>query len=409
MTTPLASEPMAGDGQVPYMSTLVDRLYHRLPEVYRTMDGADDTWPFKRYLGGVLTYLGEIDDTILRIAGSRPVGPATPEPWGLPADELAVWRDARLTRWSALGDPLQADEAWLPWMAQLVGARLDPAASEAEQRDTIRYATSGWRGGTRSAIEDAARSALTGTRYVRVVPHSKSGVNGLEAATIWDIAIVTRTSETPDPNAVLGAVIRKGVKPAGAVLWHLPYGATWDQIEARFPTWYDIEAAGGWTQVEEAGLAYVAVLGNLLSNPSFEVNATGWAARGAISTIGRIAGGVDGVGMCRITTTAAGTGEITSPTVTGIVAGTSYQAGFSARPDITRNVQFTVEWYTAGDVFISAVNTVVGSVPNDTWARGFVQAVAPATAAKAKMYVQVTGMALGEFWDLDAAMFRSTP
>lgn len=254
MTTPLAHEPMPGDGTVPFMSSLVDRLYHRLPEVFRTMDAVDLTWVLKRYLGGVLSPAADIDDMVIAITGDQPVGPAIPEPWGLPADELANWRGNRVTRPSALGDPDQANAAWLPWLAQMVGARLDPGASEEEKRDTIRFATSGWRAGTRAAIIDAARSALTGTKLASLYPHTKvTGGGDLEAGTPWDITIVTKTSETPDPDIVLGAILRKGVKPAGAVLWHKSYGTDWATLESLRPTWADWDGAT-WTEIEETGL-----------------------------------------------------------------------------------------------------------------------------------------------------------
>ena len=158
MTTPLVGEPLPGDGQVPVMSPLVDRLYQQLPEVYRVLDAADRTWTLKRYLAGVLNSAGTWDDLITAIAGDHPIGPATPEPRGLPLDELAVWRLLRQSRPSALGDPDQAQPAWLPWLAQIVGARLDPGASVAEQRDTVRYTTSGWRAGTRGAIAEIGRA-----------------------------------------------------------------------------------------------------------------------------------------------------------------------------------------------------------------------------------------------------------
>jgi hypothetical protein len=253
MTTPLDSEPMPGDGQVPQMSVLADRLYSRLPEVYRTMDARDSTWPLKRYIAGMLTVAGQLDDTTEAIDGERPVGPAQPEPWALHPDELDAWRAARRSRPSALGDPQQAEAAWLPWLAQLVGAVLDPAATEAERRDTIQYATSGWRGGTRSAIADAARSALTGTKFVRVLVHTKVVGSAPADGTPWEITIVTRTSETPDPDAVLGAVLRKGVKPAGAVLYHYPFAVSWAQRAAAYPTWAS-RLGVSWTQLQEAGL-----------------------------------------------------------------------------------------------------------------------------------------------------------
>jgi len=407
VTTPLPHEPRAGDGLVPYMSALVDRLWDRLPETYRRMDANDLTWPFKRYLGGVLDHAGTIDATITAVAGDRPVGPAAPEPWGLAPDELERWREARVTRPSALADPDQAEASWLPWLAQLVGARLDPAATEAERRDTIRYATSGWRGGTRGAIEDAARSALTGTRFVRAVPHSvPSESGGIEPGTVWDITIVTRTAETPDPDAVLGAVLRKGVKPAGAVLWHASYQATWDQIEAILPTWADWEDAGGWTAIEEAGLSYTPLPGNLMPNPSFEVDTTGWEPRGLISTIGRVVGGVDGDGMLRVTTTSPGTGEVLSPVV-AVAGDTSYVVGFSLRTTVTRDVEFSVDWFDAGDNFISFTGVVVGSMEPGIWQRGQDVLVSPPGAVTARMYVHVADMTSDEWWDLDAVIFRS--
>jgi hypothetical protein len=405
-TTVLASEPMPGDGQVPHMPELVDRLYHRFPQIYRTMDGRAKQWPLKRWLGAVLDYAGTIDADVLAWNGFRPIGPADPEPWGLPVDELARWRAERRSVLSTLADPLTARAQWLPWLAQLVGAVLDPAASEAEKRDTIRYATSGWRAGTRGAISDAAKSALTGGKYARVVPHwIPSGLGGISPGTIWDTTIVTRVSETPDPEAVLGAILRSGVKPAGVRLHHAVYEATWDQIQAVYPTWEDWEALT-WDQQAEAGLIYRTVTGNVIPNPSLEVNTTGWAARGAISTFGRVVGGVDGAGMGRVTTTAAGTGEVSLPS-TPVTPGT-YAFSFSIRPDEARSMSYTVDFLTAGATSAGPSQTVVvGALTADSWRRPDVATITvPATAVTARAYVQVTGMALGEHYDIDAAFMR---
>lgn len=403
--TVLAAEPTAGNGLVPYMSGLVDRLYARLPQIYRTMDARDAQWPLKRWLGAALDYQGRLDAHVTAWRGERPIGPADPEPWGLSPGELARWRDERQSVLSTLGDPMTADAAWLPWMAQLVGAVLDPAASEAEKRGTIRYATSGWRAGTRGAIADAAKSALTGNRYARVVPHTKpSGAGGLEPGSIWDITIVTRVSETPDPDAVLGAVLRTGVKPAGVRLHHAVYEATWDQVEAVYPTWLELEGVT-FDQQSEAGLIYRAVPGNVIPNPSVEVDTTGWSARGAISTFGRVAGGLDGVGMGRVTTTAAGTGEVNLPTAPASPG--TWHVSFSVRADVERYGQFFIDWLNAGAGVISSTGVVIGTLPADQWVRAAVSdAVAPAGTVNARIYPQVTGMALGEHYDIDAAFMR---
>lgn len=408
MTTPLAHEPVPGDDLVPYMSALVHRLYHRLPEIYRVMDGRDMTWVFKRYLGGALAVAGGIDDTVDKLVGYNPVGPAMPEPWALNADDLSQWREARRDVKSLLGDPVNAPMEWLPWIAQLLGAKIDQAASEQEQRDTVIYATSGWRGGTRAAIADAARTALTGTRYARVVPHYMAAVGGgIAEGDIWDITIVTLDSETPDPGEVLGAVLRKGVKPAGVVLHHATYEASWDQQEAVYPTWADRDAAT-WSQLAEAGLVYRPIPGNLFTNGSFEVNATGWVARGVISTIGRVLGGLDGVGMGRVTVSAGGTGETFFPLVT-VDPSTDYVMSFSLRASEERYTQFIVDWLDSGDVFISSQGVVFGNAPAGAWCRPAAVLNAPVGAAKARIYVQVTGMLTSETYDLDAAFMREVP
>lgn len=407
MTTQLPHEPRTGDGLVPHMSKLVDRLYDRLPEVYRHTDAADGTWSFKRYIGGLLSTAGEVDDTVEEILGERPIGPATPEPWALTADELEIWRAARRTRASALGDPDQAHIDWLPWLAQFVGARPDPAANEEEQRDTIRYATSGWRGGTRSAIADAARTALTGGRYARVVPHTvPGGSGGLTAGTVWDITVITRVGETPDPGAVLGAILRKGVKPAGAVLWHAVYEATWDQQEAVYPTWY-LRDAATWDQLSEAGLVYTPVPGNLVANPSFEVDDAGWVPRGVISGIDRVTGGLDGVGMGRVTVSGAGVGEVFVPEFA--VTPGDYNISVSVRPDQTRDVSLVVDWLDGGATLLSTDTVTETAVPADTWIRVGGVWTAPASAVTARAYVQVAGMGASEFYDLDAMFGRRVP
>jgi hypothetical protein len=402
MTTPLPSEPMPSDGQVPYLSTLVDRLYQRLPEVYRVMDARDFTYPLKRYLGAAMHQAGLIDDTVTAIAGEDPIGPPTPEPWSLSPDDLARWRASRRTRPSALADPDQADPSWLPWLAQLVGATLDPAASDTERRDTIRYATSGWRAGTRQAIADAARTALTGTQFAKVMPHTiPAPGGGTQPGDVWDVTVVTRVAETPDPDAVLGAILRKGVKPAGVVLHHTAYTSTWDLLEAKFPTWADIETAT-WAQIEEAGISYAAVPGNLFVNPSFELDASGWSAR-TNTTIGRITGGVDGVGALRTTATAAGNAEFTEDG-TAIAPG-DHVFSISIQPTGAHDFQWSADFYAAG-VLQSTATVDVGTLPAGEWTRIGGQFTAPTGTDQVRVWVQGQDLAADEYFDADAAFLR---
>ena len=406
MTTPLDHEPMPGDGTVPYMSTLVNRLYRRLPEVYRTMDGANSDWPLKRYLAGMLSTAGAIDDTFTAIRGDFPIGPATPQPSALTADELALWVSNRVNRPSALGDPNQADPAWLPWLAQLVGAPLPAGASVQEQRDTIAFATSGWRGGTRQAIADAARTALTGSMYAQVAPHTvPTDSGGVQAGSVWDITIITRDSETPDPTAVLDAVLRKGVKPAGAVLHHASYSSSWAQIEAVFPTWADWNAAT-WSQIEQAGLSYVANPNNLLtSNSSFEVDASGWTSL-ANSSTARVLGGVDGLGMGRVAASASGTIGTISPEAP-ITSGNA-RVSLSIRPTAIRNAELVTEFRDSGHATLSSVTDTFTANPANQWTRLVGLHAVPASTAYVRITIRLLSMASGEHFDIDAVDIRRT-
>lgn len=206
----------------PVYTALTERLYGRLPELLRIADVAAD-YPLKRYIGAVADRLGDIEVIADRIA----------------AGDLA--------------DPLLADDAWLDWLGQTVGVRLDPKLTAVERRDAVRFAPSGWRAGTKAAVADAAKSELTGTRYADVRDHSVPGAGGIGTGGQWDVVIITRSSETPNGAAVVAAVLAKGAKPAGVTLYHRAYEATWAQIETAFPTWDALEGKT-WTQIEEAGL-----------------------------------------------------------------------------------------------------------------------------------------------------------
>lgn len=206
----------------------LERLYDALPDHYRSADEPAG-FPLYRWLAGVVGQLGEIDALIDGIDYDDTV----------PGDT------------STLADPQVAPVAWLPWIAQLVGVRLSADLTEQQARDAVQFASSGWRAGTKQAIADAARSELTDTKYAVVYDHSiaNPGDGGP-----WDVMILTRTSETPDPAAVLAAVIARGAKPAGVVLHHRTYESGWDTVTSTYPTWADWQAAGSWAAIEEAGL-----------------------------------------------------------------------------------------------------------------------------------------------------------
>jgi hypothetical protein len=211
----------------PDVADLTDRLYDRLPAMYRDADELLD-FPLLRWLSLLLDQAGELDVLHDRL---------------VPNDLADI---------SELADPATADLAWLPWLAQLVGVRLPRDVTGQAARDAVQFASSGYRGGTKAAVADAAKSELTGSRYAQVYDHS-TDTSAIGAAGEWDVLIVTRTSETPSVARVLDAVVAKRAKPAGVVLYHRAYTATWGAVQTAFPTWADWNGKT-WAQIQEAGL-----------------------------------------------------------------------------------------------------------------------------------------------------------
>ena len=219
----------------PAVTDVTTRLYDGLPELYRVAD-APLGYPFLRFLSLVGDLAGQVEAI---------------------ADRIDVPDDAPAGTTSDLLDPDRADAGWLPWLAQLTGAKLptpatsspDPALTpsqytEARRRAAIRDASGGRMVGTVDSIAAAARTALVykpGGGYVTVtrVPGSP-----------FLIRVRTTPDETPDPAAVLAAVEALGARPAGHVLEHSSYALPWSLLESRYPTWGAIEATGSWSALE---------------------------------------------------------------------------------------------------------------------------------------------------------------
>lgn len=203
-----------------------NRLYERLPEAYRREDQGEQ---FKRFIASFTDILGEVEMMIDRFDYLTP-----PD---------VVSGDT-----SDLVNPHTADEAWLPWLAQLVGVRR-LSSTVSVLRDRI-ASPAKFQAGTKEAVREAAKEVLVGEQHVEVYSHT-TNVSPLGGATQWDMLIVTRATETlSDPTL---EVIRLGAKPAGVKLYHRTYTTTWDAIEAAFPTWAAMEGKT-WDEIEEAGL-----------------------------------------------------------------------------------------------------------------------------------------------------------
>lgn len=226
----------------PIYSLTTERMYARLPEFIRLADIRHDYF-LKTYLSAFGDQMGRIDQIIARL------------------DYMSVSDGGPVGGTSDLVDPDTADEAWLSWLAQLVGVTIPAGLNLQEKRDAVRFASSGWKAGTKRAVADAAKSELTGTRHAEVYDHSTVGSIGTGSE--WDVLIVTRGTETPSGAAVVAAVTRKRAKPAGVVLHHRAYTASWEMsfrdsagsTPGKYASWGALEADNGtWVKIEEAGL-----------------------------------------------------------------------------------------------------------------------------------------------------------
>jgi hypothetical protein len=203
----------------PIVSDFTERWYAALPAYMRSAD-EDRDFPLLRYLSLIGDQVDDVEEIIDRI------------------DYVSVFDGGAAGDTSDLVDPDAADAAWLPWLAQLVGVNLLDTLSTTERRDAISTAGSGWRAGTKGGIKLAAQTQLTGTKYIEVLDHYEGDP--------WAVGIRTREDETTDPQAVVDAIIALGAKPAGVEIVTAFYAASWANIEAEYPTWADIEAAGSW-------------------------------------------------------------------------------------------------------------------------------------------------------------------
>lgn len=213
----------------PVYDDTTERLYVRgFPEHYRTEDINQD-WTLKRFMSGMGAQQYEVDALIDRFS-------YTPPEDGVPSDT------------SDLVDPLTCDYAWLQWIAQLVGVKLDANLSVPDQR--LQVANVSFYKGTKAHMARVAQTVLDGSQFVSIRDHTiTAGSPG--AAGQWDMLIVTLASETlSDPIA---AIIAAGAKPAGVELNHETFTSSWDDWEAEHPDW-DSWDSSSWTTMEESGL-----------------------------------------------------------------------------------------------------------------------------------------------------------
>lgn len=221
----------------PAVAEFTDRWFDALPAVYRSadeaQDGGADGYPLLRFLSLLGDQAGEVETLVDRIA--------------LHDDGTGDWR-------SDLANPAAADDAWLAWIAQMVGLGLHvgSAAGETFDRLIIDYPTfddlladnptftavrhhsaivSGGESGpelVRSLLLDtvAARLATSTLAWDRLLEPYLTGTKTVTHRRVyggdpWHLRLETLAEETPQP-AVVAAVVNSAPWAAGLVVsYHL--------------------------------------------------------------------------------------------------------------------------------------------------------------------------------------------
>lgn len=149
---------------------------------------------------------------------------------------------------------------------------------------------------------------------------------------------------------------------------------------------------------------------NLLTNPSFEVNTSGWSCSTANATIATSATGALDFSTTSLTATPTSSGVVTIETDSfahDVVAGSEYSLSFYAkRTGTATTATANISWYTEGGTLISTSSGTTTNL-NIAFGRVSITATAPTTAVHAKVSTSWTG-GTGNVLFVDAVLFERT-
>ena len=155
---------------------------------------------------------------------------------------------------------------------------------------------------------------------------------------------------------------------------------------------------------------------NLITNPSFETNTTGWGSNGSTSLTTTSAYAVSGANSLALSASGslANTGIYTSSTI-AVTAGLSYAWSIYVEQDsnnnLSRNFNAKIEWFDASN---NSLSTSVGATTtpdfgNGTFTKVSAIGTAPTNATKVTLSVYTaTAPTSGDIYYFDAALFEQT-
>jgi RHS repeat-associated protein len=149
---------------------------------------------------------------------------------------------------------------------------------------------------------------------------------------------------------------------------------------------------------------------NLLANPGFDVNTTGWSGTGA--TLSRVTSSANaGLASASLSSTAGGTTSIQTPSGTSgvaVSASTVYAAtAYVLAATTARSATLTVNWYTTAGTSTGTPLTFSINDANTNWTKLSVSGTSPALAAFAQVQVSFASTSTGEVHDIDDIMLSA--
>jgi hypothetical protein len=155
---------------------------------------------------------------------------------------------------------------------------------------------------------------------------------------------------------------------------------------------------------------------NLVANPNFEVNTTGWLAFGGLITLTRITtDAYSGTSSAQIVRALNGGGAVnhgldaTTGTYIPVVVGQTYRlSAYLKSVSGTPNCFLTVAWHNAGGAYIGETGATVVALTN-SWQRLDLSATAPVNAATGRILIR-ENVSAGESaatWLIDAILFET--
>jgi hypothetical protein len=144
-------------------------------------------------------------------------------------EDLTAVRDDGLSGYANLLDINTIPAEWLGYLGQFVGVVLRTGFSDDEQREWVRQRRVSRRGRPATMKEDIG-DTLTGTKFVQVVER---------IITAWHFTVITKPSETPDPDLTKRQILNHKPGP-DTYNYDLIEKPTYRWARDTFPTYRDL-------------------------------------------------------------------------------------------------------------------------------------------------------------------------